>query len=203
MIGIVDYGMGNLGSVRHRLDTMGVPSVISYDLSQLANADKLILPGVGHFQTGVKQLKERGLWNFLHEQVLDKKKSILGICLGMQLMAQRSEEGSSEGLGWFNADVIKFRIKDTLRYKVPHIGWNTVTLTKQSKLFENVDRNADYYFVHSFHLQCNDPADILNETFYEYSFVSAIQKENIMGVQYHPEKSHKGGEQLIKNFVQG
>lgn len=201
MIGIIDYGMGNLGSVSRKLDLIGFPSIISSNIAVLENSDKLILPGVGHFSKAVRELKSRKLWDFLSEEVIIKKKPILGICLGMQLMAKHSEEGNAYGLGWFDAKVIKFNIKDTLKYKVPHIGWNHITISKKCSLFDNVDLEPGYYFVHSYHYLCNNNEDILNETMYEYQFVSAVQKDNIFGVQYHPEKSHDAGVQLLKNFA--
>lgn len=201
MIGIVDYGMGNLGSIRRKLDLIGVQSIISSNKEVLKNSDKLILPGVGHFSKAVWELKSRKLWDFLGEEVIIKKKPILGICLGMQLMAKHSDEGNANGLGWFDAKVIKFNIKDTLKFKVPHMGWNHITISKKCKLFDDVDLESGFYFVHSYHYQCNDIEDILNETLYEYPFVSAIQNDNIFGVQYHPEKSHHAGEQLLINFA--
>jgi imidazole glycerol-phosphate synthase subunit HisH len=201
MIAIIDYGMGNPGSVKRKLDRIGAASVITADHNEIHRADKLILPGVGHFASAVKELKEKGLWEVLNEEVMVLKKSILGICLGMQLMARHSEEGNEEGLGWFDADVVRFRVKDTLKYKVPHIGWNQVNTKKPSILFNGVDMEQGFYFVHSYHLICHDPSDILNYTTYEYPFVSAVQKDNISGVQYHPEKSHDAGKQLLRNFA--
>jgi glutamine amidotransferase len=201
MIAIIDYGMGNLGSVKRKLDLIGVKSVITDSTLEISNAEKLILPGVGHFAKAVSQLKGRGLWEALTYEAIICKKPVLGICLGMQLMAKNSEEGYVEGLGWFDADVIKFRIKDRLRNKVPHTGWNDVILKKESELFKNLDLRSGFYFVHAYHLQCNDKEDVLSETFYEYNFVSSIQRDNLYGVQFHPEKSQTEGEQLLRNFV--
>ena len=201
MIAIIDYGMGNLGSVRRKLDRIGVQSVITSDPEEIRNSEKLILPGVGHFGNAVHEIKSRGLWDVLNHQVLSEKKPILGICLGMQLMAKKSEEGDVAGFGWFDAEVIRFKVQDTLKFKVPHMGWNQVEQKKQSLLFENVNPCMSFYFVHSYHLVCDHQEDILNMTDYEYPFVSAIQKENLYGVQYHPEKSHDCGEQLLNNFA--
>lgn len=201
MIAIIDYGMGNLGSVKRKLDRIGVDSVVTFNLEVIRNSEKLILPGVGHFGNAIKVIKERGLFDVLNKEVLIDQKPILGICLGMQLMANHSEEGDVSGLGWFDAEVVRFNVKDTLRYKVPHMGWNQVKVMKHSPLFENLNPDQRFYFVHSYHLKCNDQSDVLNETEYEYSFVSAIQKDNIYGVQYHPEKSHEAGERLLRNFV--
>ena len=201
MIAIIDYGMGNLGSVKRKLDRIGVESVVTFNPEEIRNSEKMILPGVGHFGNAVNELKSRGLWDVLNKEVLITKKPILGICLGMQLMAKHSEEGNVPGFGWFDAEVVRFRVQDTLRYKVPHMGWNQVKVMKQSPLFADLNPDQSFYFVHSYHLKCNDQSDILNETEYEYSFVSAIQKDNIYGVQYHPEKSHDAGEKLLRNFA--
>jgi glutamine amidotransferase len=201
MIGIVYNGMGNVGSVKRKLDLLKAPAVVSNEVSVLASCDKLILPGVGYFSNAVNDLKNKGLWDFLNEQVLANRIPILGICLGMQLMSNHSEEGDEDGFGWIDAEIVKLRINDKLKYKIPHIGWNNVILKKASPLFNNVNPDSEFYFVHSFHIRCNDYSDILGETIYEYPFVSAIQRENIFGVQFHPEKSHESGEHLIKNFI--
>jgi glutamine amidotransferase len=193
--------MGNLNSVKRKLARLGVDALISNLPSDISKADKLILPGVGHFQKAVENLKQLQLWEILNDIVLVKKKPILGICLGMQLMALRSEEGNVEGLGWFDAEVVKFRVKDFLTHKVPHTGWNQIIKLKESPLMNDIPDLSEFYFVHSYHFRCNNLADILNETEYEYKFTSAVEKENIFGVQYHPEKSHDIGEKLLKNFI--
>jgi imidazole glycerol-phosphate synthase subunit HisH len=198
---IIDYGMGNLNSVKRKFYRIGVTAEITSNHLDILNAEKIVLPGVGHFQKAVENLKHLKLWDALNTAVLVKKTPILGICLGMQLMAKKSEEGEVEGLGWFDAEVVRFRIHDPLKFKVPHMGWNHVTIKKPSKLFDDVNLDSGFYFVHSYHLKCNDSSDILNETLYEYPFVSAIQRDNITGLQYHPEKSHDAGEQLLRNFV--
>jgi glutamine amidotransferase len=200
-IGIIDYGMGNLGSVKRKLDRIKVNSVISDDPLILNDCDRLILPGVGHFSRAVDELKSRGLWDYLQREALVENKPILGICLGMQLMAKHSEEGNANGLGWFDADVIRFHINDTLKYKVPHMGWNDVDIKKDNSLFRDVDLTTGFYFVHSYHVVCNNPDDILCETTYKNSFVSAIQRDNLTGVQFHPEKSHDAGEQFLRNWI--
>jgi glutamine amidotransferase len=201
MLVIVDYGMGNIGSIRRKLSLMGTESVISSGQADILKADKLILPGVGHFQKAVENLKSLDLWNVLNESVQVNKTPILGICLGMQLMSKFSEEGSTEGFGWFDAEVIRFRIKDRLRYKVPHIGWNHAMIMKESRLMSGLTNFSNFYFVHSYHMVCNLKTDILNETEYETIFTSAVEKENIFGVQYHPEKSHDAGGVILKNFI--
>ena len=201
MIAIIDYGMGNLKSVKRKMDRIGVESIITSDPEEIKRSDKIILPGVGHFAKAVSEIKSRGLWDLLSDQVLVKKKPVLGICLGMQLMSKHSEEGNSKGLGWIDADVVRFKVSDTKKFKVPHMGWNTLDLMKESPLFENINLNSEFYFVHSYYVHCNESNDILTETSYDNSFTSSFQKENIFGVQFHPEKSHDAGERLLRNFV--
>ena len=201
MIGIINYGMGNLGSVKRKLDRIGISSKISDEPAELKIFSKLILPGVGHFANAVKELKIRGIWDTLYEEVLIKKKPILGICLGMQLMALHSEEGDIQGLGWFDAKVVHFHVSNKLIYKVPHIGWNTLSVKNGSLLLNGIPDNTGFYFVHSFHLITEQPQDIVAFTNYDYPFVSVVQKEHIFGVQFHPEKSHYEGEKLLRNFI--
>jgi imidazole glycerol-phosphate synthase subunit HisH len=197
---ILDYGMGNINSIKKRLVKLGINPTISADASEIKKADKLILPGIGHFSQAMQRLNDLNLVDILNEEVLIKKKPILGICLGMQLLAKYSEEGNVNGLGWFDADIVKFNIKDTFKYKVPHVGWNQIQLKKQSVIMNGIEDLSEFYFVHSYFCKCNNEADVLNNTDHESIFASAIEKENIFGVQYHPEKSHSVGEKLIENF---
>lgn len=198
---VIDYGMGNLFSVKKVLDRLKVNAIITNDPVTILAADKLILPGVGHFGKAMENLKQLGLIETLNKAVLENKTPILGICLGMQLMAKRSEEGDVEGLGWFDAEVVKFKVNDPLRFKVPHIGWNRVKVNILSKLMANIEDDDEFYFVHSYFIQMKNPAEALNTSIYEEPFTSAIEKGNIFGVQYHPEKSHDVGEVLLTNFV--
>jgi glutamine amidotransferase len=202
LITIVDYGMGNLFSVKKKIEELGLDVIISSNPEDILMADKLILPGVGHFGKAMKNIMDLNLFDALNEAVLINKTPILGICLGMQLMTKKSAEGHCEGLGWFDAEVVHFNVEDTLRYKVPHTGWNQISIKKESKLMNNIPDLAEFYFVHSFHLKATIAIDVLNETDYEYLFPSAIEKDNIFGVQYHPEKSHDFGKLLLKNFVE-
>ncbi len=199
---IVNYGMGNLNSVKRAMSRLRVDSVISSNPKDIAGSDKIILPGVGHFGKAMSNLKELGLLDVLNEVVLIKKKPILGICLGMQLMAKKSEEGNSEGLGWFDAEIVKFQVSDNLKYKVPHMGWNQIIAKKESPLMKDLPEPKEFYFVHSYHFKTANESDVLNRTNYEYDFVSAVEKDNIFGVQYHPEKSHDTGAKLLKNFIE-
>lgn len=199
---IVDYKMGNLHSVKKKLDRIGVSSVISSQKEDILDADKIILPGVGHFGKAMNNLKELELISPLNEAVLQHKTPVLGICLGLQLMTQKSEEGNVDGLGWLNAEVVKFNVQNKLKYKIPHTGWNQISITKDSHLMKSIDNCAEFYFVHSYHIKTEDQPIVLNETEYENKYPSALEKDNIFGVQYHPEKSHDVGSQLLKNFVE-
>ena len=203
MIIIVDYKMGNLGSILNMLKKIGVQAIVSSLPEDILQADKLILPGVGAFDNGMANLKESSLLSVLNEKVLAKKTPILGICLGMQLLTRRSAEGRLEGLGWVEADTVRFRFgKEESTLKVPHMGWNTVRFKPGSILSSGLENEARFYFVHSFHVVCDREENVAGKTFYGYEFSSAIQNGNIMGVQFHPEKSHKYGLRLLKNFVE-
>ena len=200
-ITIVDYGMGNLHSIANMLKKCGAHAVISSDPDVIADAQKLILPGVGAFDGGMKNLVERALRQPLDHAVRERNVPVLGLCLGMQLMSCASEEGSEGGLGWIDANTIRLRIEDT-NTKIPHMGWNTMRIAKRSWLTDTLPEDARFYFVHSYHLLCNDQSDVLGLTEYGYEFVSAVQRDNVLGVQFHPEKSHRFGMQLLKNFAE-
>ncbi len=201
MIVIIDYGMGNLGSIRNMLKKIGAPAEISSEPAEISRAEKLILPGVGAFDHGMRSLADRGLIPLLNNLVLEEKRQILGICLGMQLLTQRSEEGCLPGLGWIAGETRRFRFPNGMGLKIPHMGWNEVKPITGSPLFAGYEESPCFYFVHSYHVFCDDPADTLSTTFYGYEFVSAVKRGNIMGTQFHPEKSHKFGLRLLKNFV--
>jgi glutamine amidotransferase len=201
MITIIDYKTGNLGSIQNILKKIGESSVVTSDIKAVEKATKIILPGVGSFDTGMRNLMELDLINVLNEKVLNEKVPVLGICLGMQLFSEQSEEGILPGLSWIKGEVLKFEIKDTTEYKIPHMGWNFVIKRKESKLFKDMIADPRFYFVHSYYLKVYSDADILTTTEYESEFTSAIERENIMGVQFHPEKSHKYGIKLLRNFV--
>jgi imidazole glycerol-phosphate synthase subunit HisH len=201
MIVIIDYGMGNIRSVKRKFVQCGANPLVSNNYSDVRDASKIVLPGVGHFAMGVQKIKEYGLWDILQEHANRQDTPILGICLGMQLMAKTSEEGGVEGLAWFDAEIVKFAINDHVRYKIPHIGWNNISQIKQTRLLSGIPQEAMFYFVHGYHIKCNNKEDILTTSTYESTFASSIQKDNIYGVQFHPEKSHEIGESLIKNFI--
>ena len=201
VVSIIDYGLGNLKSIKRKLDRLSVNCLITSSESQIKKSDKIILPGVGHFLTGMNNLKKLHLDDILNELVQVKKIPILGICLGMQLMTEKSEEGNCNGLGWIKGSIIKFRVSDIKKYKIPHIGWNSIEKHQQHPLTVNINQNELFYFVHSYHAHAIPDEDILTKTIYDYSFVSSFSKENIMGTQFHPEKSHDQGDIVIQNFV--
>ena len=201
-VGIVDYLTGNLAAVKRGIERAGGEAYVTRKTSDIQSCDKLVLAGVGHFEKAVTAIRKLELENAINEMVLVRKKPVLGICLGMELMARTSEEGSSPGLGWIDADAVRFSIKNPLTYKIPHIGWNTVNPLKASSLLSGIDSLSEFYFNHSFHLKVRVRSDALCETDYESPFVSSIEKENIFGVQFHPEKSHDKGIQLLRNFVE-
>lgn len=198
---IVNYGMSNLQSVKKKVEQLHSNVVVSDDHREIATADKLILPGVGHFQRAMENIKQLNLDEILNEKVLIHQTPILGICLGMQLMCSSSEEGNVEGLNWFEAKTKKTIVIDSLRFKIPHMGWNTVTFHKQSDLLKGISDDSEFYFVHSYQVKAKHPSDVLTSTTYETRFHSAIQRENMFGVQFHPEKSHDAGLQLLTNFI--
>lgn len=201
MIGIIDYGLGNLGSIQNMLKVIGAKSVISSDIIILEKCDKYILPGVGAFDAGMSQLTEKGLVDFVKKAATIDKKPILGICLGMQLLGRRSEEGKLEGLGLIPFETVRFQLENT-NLKIPHMGWDIVDFKKNNPLVKNLEGKQRYYFVHSFHAKCDFEENILMTCDYGYKFAAAVCKNNVIGVQFHPEKSHDFGMALLKNFVE-
>jgi glutamine amidotransferase len=199
MTTILNYNLGNPKSIKNMLGYLGFDAHITSDPNEIENAERLILPGVGHFQHGMEQLEQLGLIEILQEAVIKNKKPILGICLGMQLLTKFSEEGNVEGLGFIDAQTKKFNLDDP-KLKIPHMGWNTVKFNKESELTTEIRSNPRYYFVHSYYVECNDKNDVLCTTQYGQDFVSGFQHENIFGLQFHPEKSHKFGLELLANF---
>ncbi|KMJ53613.1 imidazole glycerol phosphate synthase [Vogesella sp. EB] len=201
MVVIIDYGVGNLGSIQNMLRKVGCQAITSSDPDVIMNAPKLLLPGVGAFDAGMQCLTERGLKPVLNDYVISRKKPVLGICLGMQLMTASSDEGSIPGLGWIDAQVKRIRPSDST-LKVPHMGWNQVRQVKDDPLLTNLVTGSRFYFVHSYHVECHNPEDVLLTTNYGGEFHSAFRHGNIWGFQFHPEKSHKFGMQLLKNFAE-
>ena len=198
---IIDYGMGNIGSISNMLKYIGADSIITSDHNIIENAEKIILPGVGHFDRAMNNINELNLVEILRKKSLIDKVPFLGICLGMQLMCRNSEEGNKDGLGLINADVTGFNLDRA--YKVPHMGWNLIEPKNDNKILENLDSNSKFYFVHSYFVKADDESNVLTYTNYGQQFASGItNNENIFGVQFHPEKSHKYGVTLFKNFIE-
>jgi glutamine amidotransferase len=202
MVTIVDYGVGNLASIANMARKAGTECAISGDPKVLAAADRLILPGVGAFDRAMANLSERNLIPVLNERVMERRVPTLGLCLGMQLFARGSEEGTRAGLGWLAAGNRRFRFEQMNGNapKVPHMGWNFIEPASPTVLLERLPPEPRFYFVHSYHLQCDDPADVMCWTTYGYRFASGIHRGNLWGTQFHPEKSHKFGLALLKNF---
>ena len=202
-IGIVNYGSGNIFSISNIYKKSNIDFFISSEPNELIEASHLILPGVGAFDETMKILNDSGLKGFLDEMVLEDKKPILGICVGMQLLAENSEEGNLQGFGWIKGKVRKFD-ESVFSQKpyLPHLGWNTVNMQKEHALFNKIDTEEGFYFLHSYYFDCQNHQDILTTTDYGISFASAVHHENIYGLQFHPEKSHQNGINIFYNFSQ-
>jgi glutamine amidotransferase len=201
MITIVDYGVGNIHSIVNMLRALGFKSRIAKDASEIGNAERLILPGVGHFDYGMRSLRSRGLVEALQQRVLGDGIPILGICLGAQLLTRGSEEGHEPGLSWIAGNTVAFdraRLGSSLR--VPHMGWANTWQVRETPLTTALPADARFYYVHSFHLTCDNDDDAAFMAHHGYEFVAGFHRENILGVQFHPEKSHRFGMQIIRNF---
>jgi len=201
MIGIVNYGSGNIRAIENIYSRLNIQTKVISNPAELKFSDKLILPGVGAFDETMQQLLASGLKEELDELVLIKKIPILGVCVGMQILANSSEEGSLKGLGWIKGVVKKFD-KEIFTHKpyLPHMGWNTINPTKEHLIFNGIVPDQGFYFVHSYYFSCQIPDNTLATTHYGIDFSSAVQAENIFGMQFHPEKSHGNGIKLLENF---
>jgi glutamine amidotransferase len=201
VITIVDYDAGNVRSVANMLGALGIPCRISGNPADIDAADKLILPGVGHFDYGMAKLAERGLVDALNRRVIEDGIPILGICLGAQLMTRGSDEGMRPGLGWIDGETVAFdRARMDRNLKLPHMGWSESWAAATNPLLNPDDQEARYYYVHSYHLACKSQDQVIITTEYGYEFTSGVMKGNILGVQFHPEKSHRFGMELLRRF---
>ena len=202
MITIVDYGVGNPGALVNMFDFIGYDARISDDASQILEASHLVLPGVGAFDAAMERLRNSRLIPSLEKAVLERKTPLLGVCLGMQLLGRRSEEGVTKGLGWIEADTVKMRPDPILKLKVPFMGWAEVEPAATARLFD-VGSRPRFYFTHSYKMRCDHQSDIAGTYRFGEPVVSAIQHDNIYGVQFHPEKSHRFGMKLLGYFSKG
>ncbi len=194
--------MGNLRSVQKAFEKVGCSAIISNDHDVIKSASKIVLPGVGAYKDGMKHLNELGLISVLNEEIIRNKKPFLGVCLGMQLISNKSyENGETDGLGWVDAEVIKFDFENSKqKYKVPHVGWNTVSYKNANILFNNIENSSDFYFVHSYHFIANEDI-VTSTTNYGFDFASSVNKDNIFAFQFHPEKSQVVGLKILENFL--
>jgi glutamine amidotransferase len=201
MVTIINYGSGNIRAIGNIYDQLKISYRVAETADELLSASKIILPGVGAFDQTMSMLNKSGFISKLEELIIQKKIPVLGICVGMQIMAECSEEGGLPGLGWIKGRVRRFN-KDHIpqKPKIPHLGWNSIKINQASKLFENINPDDGFYFIHSYYFECSDVSDVLTQTFYGLDFASAVNKNNIFGVQFHPEKSHYNGIALLKNF---
>jgi glutamine amidotransferase len=200
MLAVIDYGLGNLRSICAALERLAVPYERTADVARIRAADGLIIPGVGAFQDGMRNLDGRGLIPVLSSLVLEQQRPVLGICLGFQLMSREGHEfGRAEGLGWLDSEVVRMEPTEGLR--IPHVGWNDCVQQKPSALFADVPPDALFYFTHSYHVECRDSADVIASSDHGHSFVAAVQRGHIFGTQFHPEKSQSHGLTVLKNFT--
>jgi len=198
---IVDYGMGNLHSLKRMVSYNNIPVTISNKASELLTATHIILPGVGHFGQAMEQLKRNELIEVLKHLALEEKRAFLGICLGMQLMTSASEEGDCEGLGWFQCNTVNLQGHTAHQIKIPHLGWNTLTVKNDHKILADISASDEMYFVHGFGVVEAMEEQVLCTTAYGVEFVSGLCKNNLVGLQFHPEKSHENGQRILSNFI--
>jgi glutamine amidotransferase len=202
MITLIDYGVGNIFAFQNVYKRLSIPTKIAKNPQDLLNAKKLILPGVGSFDFAMSQLNASGMREKLDELVIQNEIPVIGICVGMQMMGNRSDEGRADGLGWINGDILKFDEKlINHRTKLPHMGWNDVKPVLENPLFNGLEKDAIFYFLHSYYFKCNNPNDSIAISDYGIFFSSAVNHKNIYGIQFHPEKSHQFGEKLLYNFA--
>lgn len=203
MLAIIDYGVGNLASIRNMFKKIGAEAVVTGDPGTIRQSEKILLPGVGAFDHCMTMFNASGLREIVTERALQDRVPTLGICVGLQMLMEGSEEGKEPGLGWIKGKTIRFRQDRLGNLKIPHMGWTSVRSCKTSGLTEGFSGDTRFYFVHSYHVQPEDPADQLIAAEYGMEFTAGIEKGNIAGVQFHPEKSHRFGMLLLNNFARG
>lgn len=202
MIAVIDYGIGNVSSIVNMLKKIDFTAILASTIEEIQDADKLILPGVGSFDAGMRRLYESGLVETIKKHAIIDEKPLLGICLGMQMLGRKSEEGKEVGLSLIPFDNKRFDFSDRKDLKIPHMGWDMACIEIQDDpIVQNLDAMQRYYFVHSYHAVCDSEENILMRCEYGYSFAAAVKNKNIYGVQFHPEKSHKFGMALLENFA--
>jgi imidazole glycerol-phosphate synthase subunit HisH len=203
MIAIVDYGSGNVRAIANIYKRLNVVAYVAARPEELERATKIILPGVGAFDQAMQHLSGSGMRDAVARRVLEERVPLLGICVGMQLLASRSEEGDLPGLGWLNGVVRRFNAAEfATRTQVPHMGWNTIAVARSHPLLAGLTGDSSFYFLHSYYMDCADPGEVLARTEYGRPFDCAVNAGNVHGVQFHPEKSHRNGVQVLKNFAE-
>ena len=201
MIGIVDYGLGNISAFANIFHKVNAPFTLAKTAAELRVADRIVLPGVGSFDYAMKLLDDSGMRDALDAKVLEEKTPVIGVCVGMQMMATVSEEGSRPGLGWIDGEVKKFIERPEHAVRIPHMGWNNAAPVREHPLLDGLDDESRFYFLHSYYFACRRTDDVLATTEYDGRFTCAVAHENIFGVQFHPEKSHRWGSRLLENFA--
>jgi glutamine amidotransferase len=202
MITIIDYGLGNIRAFLNVYERLSIPVKVARVPQEVENATKIILPGVGSFDYAMRQLSRSGMREVLEKRVLDNKTPMMGICVGMQMLAHSSEEGTEPGLGWIKGNVCKFDpYLIPFKSRLPHMGWNTIVPKENVNLLNGIENHARFYFLHSYYFECAEKSQVISKTDYGISFASAINKENVFGIQFHPEKSHHNGIRLLDNFA--
>lgn len=201
MIGIIDYGLGNINAISNIYNKLKIKNFVIKSKNDFERSEKLILPGVGAFDSAMELLKKSDFILEIEKQIFTHKKKILGICVGMQIFANKSSEGKSSGLSWLDAEVKKIDNSNVNNLRLPHMGWNSINFVQNDLLFDNIDNNEYFYFCHSYYFKCRNNNNVIAETNFGHQFSSIVKEENIYGIQFHPEKSHDSGIKILYNFA--